>query len=86
MSLTIRRHCNVGHCVVSCDVDNTIRAYIGVAIISHLRTSVIEFLRIQRKSHDVEIVIYLTMRDYSLWKEFAPRGSKFIPLREADII
>ena len=41
---------------------------------------------IQGRSPNVVKVIFHTIRNYSYGKEFAPRGSKFFPLREVPIL
>ena len=41
---------------------------------------------IQGRSHNVIKVIFNTIRNFSLRKEFAPSGSKFFPLGEVPIL
>ena len=64
---------------------NTILA-IGVAPITQLGTCEMKSVHIQWKSPNMVILLFLTIRNFSQRKEFAPSGSKFFPLRKVPIL
>ena len=59
---------------------------IGVAPITQCTHVCSKNSHIQGRSHNVVKVIYHTIKNCSLRKEFAPSGSKFFPLRAVPIL
>ena len=59
---------------------------ICVAPITQLRTYVIKIVSFKGGHLNVLTVIFHTIRNFSIRKKFAPRGSEFFPLREVPIL